>query len=264
MSYKISHGIVNISLIPGRMEPSHKSELVTQLLFGEHFKVLRIEEDWYYIRNHYDDYECWIDGNQFLSISEDSYNEISKKHLVLALELINILSNVENKTTQLISLGAHLPLLDNGVCNLEGYEYAYEGSTNLTANGKNLDDQILSIAYSLLNAPYLWGGKSPLGIDCSGFTQLVFKCVGIKLPRDAYQQADQGITLGFISEARPGDLAFFDNAEGRITHVGIVYLNNMIIHASGKVRIDRLDHQGIFNEEKGTYTHKLRLLKRLI
>jgi cell wall-associated NlpC family hydrolase len=115
-----------------------------------------------------------------------------------------------------------------------------------------------------LNAPYLWGGKTPFGIDCSGFTQTVYKLNGIKLLRDAYQQAEQGETLSFVEEAEAGDLAFFDNEEGRIVHVGIVLDNNKIIHASGKVRIDGFDHHGIFNNEKRDYSHKLRLLKRIV
>ena len=119
-------------------------------------------------------------------------------------------------------------------------------------------------AYTFINAPYLWGGRSPLGIDCSGFTQVVYKLAGQKLQRDAYQQADQGITLGFIEEAEAGDLAFFDNDEGKIIHVGILLGQGKIIHASGKVRIDRIDHQGIFNEETGKYSHKLRIIKRIL
>jgi len=114
-----------------------------------------------------------------------------------------------------------------------------------------------------LNAPYLWGGRSPLGIDCSGFTQMVYRLQGINLPRDAYQQADVGTTLSFVDESEPGDLAFFDNNEGKIVHVGIILEDNHIIHASGKVRIDRIDQQGIFNTEIGTHTHKLRLIKSI-
>jgi len=115
-----------------------------------------------------------------------------------------------------------------------------------------------------LNAPYLWGGKTPFGIDCSGFTQMVYKLNGYNLLRDASQQATQGIPLSFIEESEPGDLAFFDNNEGLITHVGIIMENNYIIHAHGKVRIDRLDHSGIYNVDKKTHTHKLRVIKKVI
>ena len=115
-----------------------------------------------------------------------------------------------------------------------------------------------------LNTPYLWGGRGPLGIDCSGFTQMVYRLQGVELPRDAYQQAEVGTTLSFIEESEAGDLAFFDNAEGKIIHVGMILADNHIIHASGKVRIDRLDQQGVFNAEERTHTHKLRLIKSII
>ena len=127
-------------------------------------------------------------------------------------------------------------------------------------------DAIHRCARQFLNAPYLWGGRTILGIDCSGFTQLVMLLNGRSIPRDAYQQAELGDTVAFVEEAQTGDLAFFDNAEGRITHVGIVLREAehhvSIIHASGKVRIDALDHQGIFNAERSAYSHKLRIIKR--
>ena len=123
--------------------------------------------------------------------------------------------------------------------------------------------KIITTALRFLNSPYLWGGRTPLGIDCSGFTQMVYRLQGIDLPRDAYQQSEVGTTLSFIEESEAGDLAFFDDQEGKITHVGIMLEDNHIIHASGKVRIDRIDQQGIFNKETGKHTHKLRLIKSI-
>ena len=138
--------------------------------------------------------------------------------------------------------------------------YRFDG---LTTAGFTKKEKLVENALMYLNAPYLWGGRSPLGIDCSGFTQIVYRLQGVDLPRDAYQQADVGTTLSFVEESEAGDLAFFDNNEERITHVGIILENNHIIHASGKVRIDRIDQQGIFNKELGTHTHKLRLIKSI-
>jgi len=115
-----------------------------------------------------------------------------------------------------------------------------------------------------LHAPYVWGGRSPFGIDCSGFTQMAYKIAGIQLLRDASQQATQGETISFISDARPGDLLFFDDEEGFITHTGILMPDSRVIHASGRVRVDKVDHQGIFDQESGKYTHKLRLIKKIL
>ena len=140
-------------------------------------------------------------------------------------------------------------------------KHTFEGKT---ISKKLPKKQLIDTAILYLNSPYLWGGKTPFGIDCSGFTQMVYKLNGYKLLRDASQQATQGEALSFIEESEPGDLAFFDNAEGVITHVGIIMEDNYIIHAHGKVRIDRIDHTGIFNSEARMHTHKLRVIKRII
>ena len=131
-------------------------------------------------------------------------------------------------------------------------------------NGIQDKNNIIKTAFLYMNAPYLWGGKTPLGIDCSGFTQMVYRINGYKLLRDASQQAAQGEALSFIEESEPGDLAFFDDEEGKIVHVGIILKENYIIHAHGKVRIDRLDHSGIYNVEKRKHTHKLRVIKKIV
>jgi len=110
----------------------------------------------------------------------------------------------------------------------------------------------------------LWGGRSPFGIDCSGFTQIIYKMAGIKIPRDASQQVHVGTALSFVDETQPGDLAFFDDEEGNIVHVGILWKRNKIIHASGKVRIDNVDQFGIFNVDTKRYTHKMRVMKKII
>ena len=165
---------------------------------------------------------------------------------------------------QIITLGSSLPQFRKNKLKLGEQDFSFEGNALNSSSIEHTETAIEELATKYLNAPYLWGGRSIWGIDCSGFTQLVFKMLGIKIRRDAYQQADQGITLGFIEEAEPGDLAFFDNEDGKIIHVGILLGQGKIIHASGKVRIDRIDHQGIFNEETGKYSHKLRIIKRIL
>ncbi|MFW5830834.1 MAG: C40 family peptidase, partial [Prolixibacteraceae bacterium] len=129
---------------------------------------------------------------------------------------------------------------------------------------KNPRNVIIKQALKYFNAPYLWGGRSPFGVDCSGFTQVIYKMIGIKIPRDASQQVKMGTALSFVDEAEPGDLAFFDDEEGNIVHVGILWKRNKIIHASGKVRVDNVDQFGIFNVDLKRYTHKMRVMKKII
>jgi hypothetical protein len=237
--------------------------MVNQLLFGDHFQIFGREGNWLHIKTAYDDYEGWIDKKQFLPIEQHTFDIINSTESYFSNELIQLIKDDKTSLFFPIVMGSALPNYDNKECAVENQSYTYEGeyTRGILPNSKQ---GIIETAMMYLNAPYLWGGKTPFGIDCSGFTQTVYKLNGIKLKRDAYQQAEQGETLSFVEEAEAGDLAFFDNEEGRIIHVGIVLDNNKIIHASGKVRIDGFDHQGIFNNDKKDYSHRLRLLKRLI
>ncbi|MGB8359752.1 MAG: C40 family peptidase, partial [Bacteroidales bacterium] len=122
---------------------------------------------------------------------------------------------------------------------------------------------VTETAMQFLNAPYLWGGRTPLGIDCSGLVQISFKVHGIALPRDASQQAEKGVTVNFISDAKPGDVLFFSTDTDNITHTGLLLAKETIIHAAGRVRCDRVDHQGIWRDDQEKYSHRLRLIKRM-
>jgi len=246
-------GICNLSILPLRLEPSDTSELVSQVLYGDIFKVLEQRKQWSKIRLAYDKYEGWIDNKQYLEITEDSYKNLNLETLKLSSDLVEFVQD-ENQLLNTIVLGSTL----NGLGLLN---HTFEG---VYVEKQNPKSEIISTAFKYLNSPYLWGGKTPFGIDCSGFTQMVYKLNGHKLLRDASQQASQGEALSFIEESEPGDLAFFDNNEGVITHVGIIMKDNYIIHAHGKVRIDRLDHSGIYNSDKRMHTHKLRVIKKII
>lgn len=251
-------GICNLAIIPLRFEPSDRSEIVSQVLFGEHFEILEQMNQWSKIKLQYDDYEGWIDSKQYQIIPEFEYYQLSKDAMVLNADLLEYITGQNNMLLP-IPLGASLSFLNHKDINVTNLHF--EGAKISGVKPKNY---ILNTAFMYLNAPYLWGGKTPFGIDCSGFTQMVYKLNGYKLLRDASQQATQGEALSFIEESQAGDLAFFDNEEGKITHVGIIMDDNYIIHASGKVRIDRLDHLGIYNSETNRHTHKLRVIKKII
>ncbi len=259
----MKYGICSLSVIPCRAEPSDKSEMVNQLLFGETFEILKTQGSWLNIKGAFDGYEAWIDEKQSLDIDENAFEALNKKAAICAADLVQLIIDNDTKVMQAIVTGSTLPNYLKGNIAFADRSFTFDGDLS---NPENIDKQQAIRDYSLafLNAPYLWGGRSPFGIDCSGFSQVVFKMVGIKLLRDARQQAERGVTLSFVEEAEVGDLAFFDNEEGAIIHVGIVIGENKIIHASGKVRVDKLDHQGIYNPELRDYSHRLRLLKRVL
>ncbi len=256
-------GICNLSVVPCRAEASNRSEMVTQLLFGECFKIVEETSSWTKIKIAWDGYECWIETKQFLPISGASYMEIEKSKSVISFELVQVVASSNTSQIIPILLGSTLPNFSGKTFSFEKNYFTYDGLTTENAIPRTRT-AIIENAYLYLNAPYLWGGRNPFGIDCSGFTQAVFKLNGIKLKRDAFQQAESGETLSFLEEAEEGDLAFFDNEEGKIIHVGIILKENRIIHASGKVRIDSLDHEGIFNSDSQKYSHRLRLIKRIL
>lgn len=246
--------------------------MVTQLLFGEHFEVLEEKKSWTLIRIAYDGYECWIDKKQFLPLND--IKGISDSNTAVTTDLVQLAED-ENGNMISLLLGSSLPKFKDKSFSLGKQKFSFDGDVTFSFEKKK-EHSIAEIAKWYLNTPYLWGGRSPFGLDCSGFTQMVFKLNGIKLKRDACQQAEQGVTLSFLEEAKTGDLAFFDNEEGKIVHVGIITspltpllkergekTGSQIIHASGKVRIDKLDHQGIYNEEMKKYTHRLRVVKRM-
>ena len=249
----MQYGVCNLSIVPLRIEPSDASELVSQVLYGEHFKVLEQRKNWCRIRLAFDKYEGWIDTKQYFEITEDIYYKLNEEQPKIATDLVEFV-NDENDQLYTVPLGATLNSLD--ILN-----HTHDGNISDSILPKS---NLINTALTYLNAPYLWGGKTPFGIDCSGLTQMVYKLNGYKIFRDASQQATQGEPLSFIEESEAGDLAFFDNNEGKIVHVGIIMNDNYIIHAHGKVRIDRLDHSGIYNVDKNTHTHKLRVIKKII
>lgn len=246
--------------MPLRTEPSDKAEMATQLLFGDVVYLLERWGNWARVHNLFDDYVGWIDAKTLYYFDDPSQINLSESHVVDAL-----LSWAIDAEGRKILLPAGATLNNYSESNLS-FGFKEKRFTLLHPLKKLLPvpDNILSLAVQFYHCPYLWGGKTAFGIDCSGLVQVVFKVVGIHLLRDAAQQVYHGTVVNFIDEAKPADLIFFDNDEGQITHVGIFMGNGKIIHASGKVRIDSVDNHGIYRAEIQQYSHKLRIIKRIL
>jgi cell wall-associated NlpC family hydrolase len=247
-----------VPVSPVRAEASHKSEQTTQLLFGEACELLESTKDFLRIRVLYDNYTGWCQATQLAEITEA---QLKTETTLLAADWVNRIT-IDGQPMQ-VPFGSSLTLLKDGKATFNRHDMSYGGKLIDTKDTLLNEVRVKEFAFKFLNTPYVWGGRSVFGVDCSGFCQVVFKCFGIYLLRDAYQQAMQGEAIGFLQEVKCGDLAFFDNEAGKITHVGILLESNTIIHSSGKVRIDTIDNLGIVNTEISKRTHNLRVIKRL-
>ena len=254
-------GVCSISIIPVRAEPSHRSEMITQLIFGDVYHVIEEQQNWFKVRIAYDDYEGWIDSKQHYFIDENEFCELKKSELNTNTKLFHVILNETKNILFPIVIGSSIPKTKDNSFILGSDTYLFEENI-LTIEDSDFSSSIRENALLYLNAPYLWGGKTPFGIDCSGFTQMVFKLCNKKIPRDAWQQAQLGENIYFLNQAEVGDLIFFENEKNEIIHTGIFFGENKIIHASGKVRIDIVDENGIYNADVNKYTHKLKIIKR--
>ena len=257
----MSQAITLLSLVPIRKSPSEQSEMVSQLLFGETCIILNEEGDWLNIKTTFDDYCGWIDKKMVTEIDSD-FSKIGIKQII-ANPFIKITNNEDN-TSQYIVAGSEIYNLSKQTktfsINSKSYilDDLHEPDVHLS-----IRDQLINTAMSFINSPYLWGGRSIFGIDCSGLVQIVYKVCKINLPRDAKDQNNTGETIS-IDKSKHGDLAFFTKDGRTISHVGIILKDDKIIHASGKVRIDKLDQSGILNEDLNDYSHQLVSIKNLL
>jgi hypothetical protein len=248
-------------LVPVRREPSDQSELTTQLLFGECYQIIAHQEKWVQVQIAADQYVGWIDRKQHSKVSNEYFEEWQGQ---VHPRSVDIVQSVSSPIARIPVLqGSLLPFFDGISIRVGEEKLVYHGRASNPSFSLKINF-LTKMALSYLRAPYLWGGKSIFGIDCSGFVQQVYGICGYPLPRDAWQQVSAGEEVHFANLSRPGDLAFFDNAEGRIVHVGMVLEEQQIIHAHGEVRIDQLDHQGIYNLANRRYSHQLRIIKRII
>jgi len=255
----MNYAIVAVPAAPVRRKPGHPKEMVNQLLFGEAVKVLKTKgKIWMKIQSLHDGYIGWVTNTMLQPIEEDIANTL---HSIIVSEILApvLLDDKEMN----IPVGSSLPFYEQGKGMLGESEYKFSGASIKRTDQIPSAELVTNLAIPWLNVPYLWGGRTPLGVDCSGFVQVIYKLMGIDLPRDARQQAKLGVSIKNFEEIRPGDLAFFEKKE-RIVHVGIILSNTQIIHASGKVRIDQLTKKGIVKSEKGKDTMRLKSVKRII
>ena len=254
-------GVCRLSIVPVRTKPLDSSEMVTQLLFGDHYSV--VEESnrgkWVRIKVHNDGYEGWIDKKQHYFITEAYFEQINSADYKVCLDRATTI--LFKKRTLPILLGSVLPIASVELFKLEE-QFAFNGESKSLGEVWPFE-RLKQVAFKYLNAPYLWGGKTPFGIDCSGFTQMVFKICGYRLERDSAMQCNQGRVVDTLVQAEPGDLCFF-GTKTKINHVGILLENERIIHASGFVRIDEITEEGIINKDTGEKTHNINSIRRII
>jgi len=255
-------GICRLSIIPLRANASDKSEMISQLLFGDHYTILEVHDNkrWLRIRIEFDQYEGWIDLKQHYRIPDDYFNHLNTTEFKICTDLTSSILFKQHLVQ--IVIGSVLPITSSELFEINE-KLAFNGESKNMGERRDFE-YLKQITKKYLYAPYLWGGKTPFGIDCSGFTQQAFRICGYTLKRDAKDQAKQGVPVNSLLEARPGDIACFNNENGDVAHVGILMENHRIIHASGYVRIDRLDEKGIFNETTMKHTHEISMVRRII
>ncbi|WP_346238054.1 NlpC/P60 family protein [Niabella insulamsoli] len=253
------YGMVIVPAAPVRKKPNHRQEMSNQLLFGEAVKILgRKNATWIKIESIFDGYVGWTTSH-LLAVTDEA--AALKPCHTLAPQLLNEI-RIQKQTMQL-PLGASLRNLQHKRGSVGDIAFSFaEKPLNPTAI-KDKKKFILKQARLWLNAPYMWGGKTILGVDCSGFCQTLYKIAGVAIARDAWEQALQGRRVRSLKTAGPGDLAFFEE-DDKIVHVGLIIGDQQIIHASGKVRIDHLDKKGIIHSDTGERTHTLKLIRRFI
>jgi gamma-D-glutamyl-L-lysine dipeptidyl-peptidase len=258
----LDFGVCRLSIVPVRALASDKSEQVTQLLFGDHYEVINQTSDknWLHIKINFDQYQGWIDAKQHHSILREYFEYLNRAEFKITTDVTS--SILYNKSPQIILIGSMIPISSSELFKMEE-QFAFNGEAKNLGQKREFEF-LKNVAMKYLNAPYVWGGKGPFGVDCSGFVQMVFKICGYRLFRDSKQQANQGKSFKEVESGKPGDLVFFKNGEDKVNHVGILLDDDKIIHASGRVRVDHLNEEGILNLERKVYTHQFSHIRRIL
>lgn len=258
-------GISLHSVVPVRAEARESAEQNTQMLFGQTCEITESKERWMYVRLDADGQEGWVDAKMVTPMSAKEYTAYRTQYKSCARVVFPVAYAVSENNGQTIPLtaGTGLTGYKDGRFEVLGVGFRIEPSMVAATPMEMNEPNLLQVVRFFLNVPYLWGGKNALGMDCSGFTQVIMSLFGKQLLRNASEQATQGRQVTRLSNAKAGDLAFFDHKDGKISHVGIVIDKDRIIHCSGRVKVEKLDETGIFNTEKGDYSHHLVTLRRI-
>ena len=261
----MKYAIINYSLVAVRKAPTEKSEMINQLLLGEEVIIHRTIQSWMCVESVFDGCSGWVNRVALDQVEEDEKHSLNNKNSIIVPRLNSASIPGEKNSTIHLMPGSRLLSFNSSSGDYTIGNQTYKLANRIDKELMKCDRRcITDTALSFLNAPFLWGGRSPFGTDSTGMIQNVGKIHGLSLPREAAQQVNMGLAINFIEEAKPGDLAFFDNDDGEIIHAGIMVEKGKILHAFGSVRIDAIDHQGIFREDTGEYTHQLRVVKNII
>ena len=244
--------------IPLRSGPTHRSEMLNQVLFGERYRILDQVDHWLKIVTEFDNYTGWIDKNHLQHSPDDD----TTHGFVLNRSL---LCYKPDKTKMILEAGCEIYNPDFEMNTFTAGNTVFSATSGFSKAFISTGESLSDTAMRFINSPYIWGGRIPSGLDCSGYTQLIYKIHGKPIPRNSWMQAEVGETITFLEETMPGDLVFFDDDPGgNISHVGMMISRSLVIHASGRVRIDPIDHQGIYKQEAGGYSHHLRTIRRVV
>lgn len=259
----MQYGICSLGTAPVFKSAHAWGQIVNQLLFGELFEVLETDGNFARIRSAHDGYEGWIDSRQAEALDEHEFVDFAgRRHAVIA-DAAGIIRRQGGEYP--VVRGGSLPTNRDGQFMLGSQAYHFSGQTFTPPPAPTPipAQNLANVARSYLNCPYQWGGRSPFGLDCSGFVQVVFKCFGVHIQRDAWQQADDGEEVADPHEARVGDVPIFKSLDGTVHHAGLLLSPEQIIHASSQVKVDRFDPKGIYSEREQRYTHTLLSIRRM-